>query len=289
MGQTGIRAGGPDEPVPALASSQFLELADVAVGDTAILGMSNYSLLLEVAGELEFFPDARPGGCAVRGDGPGEVQPGGGTAHSPVPPPGPNELWIGLSESGFTGSVDGQDGTVDADAVTAALQDAGVSAREHYDAQSMVASRLDRPLVNAGWGGLLVLLFLAITLASGSGLLLFSHLDANERRTEFALLRTLGVSRRQMLTMLWAGLGIMVLSGVALGTLLGWLLGASVLPLMEVAEAGQRVTPSLVFTADWQRLLISYAVLAAVALLAGLWLAWLTGRLQLHQVLRMGE
>ena len=288
VGQTGIRAGGPDEPVPALASSQFLELADVAVGDTAILGMSNYSLLLEVAGELEFFPTLDPA------DAPFVVMDlarfnRAAVRHSPVPPPGPNELWIGLSESEFTGSVDGQDGTVDADAVTAALQDAGVSAREHYDAQSMVASRLDRPLVNAGWGGLLVLLFLAITLASGSGLLLFSHLDANERRTEFALLRTLGVSRRQMLTMLWAGLGIMVLSGVALGTLLGWLLGASVLPLMEVAEAGQRVTPSLVFTADWQRLLISYAVLAAVALLAGLWLAWLTGRLQLHQVLRMGE
>ena len=288
VGQTGIRAGGPDEPVPALASSQFLELADVAVGDTAILGMSNYSLLLEVAGELEFFPTLDPA------DAPFVVMDlarfnRAAVRHSPVPPPGPNELWIGLSESGFTGSVDGQDGTVDTDAVTSALQDAGVSAREHYDAQSMVASRLDRPLVNAGWGGLLVLLFLAITLASGSGLLLFSHLDANERRTEFALLRTLGVSRGQMLTMLWAGLGIMVLSGVALGTLLGWLLGASVLPLMEVAEAGQRVTPSLVFTADWQRLLISYAVLAAVALLAGLWLAWLTGRLQLHQVLRMGE
>ena len=282
VGLTGIRVGGPDEPVPALASSRFLEVADVAVGDTAILGMSNYSLLLEVAGELEFFPTldpaeepfvvmdlARFNRAAMR--------------HNPVPPPGPNELWVGLSESGFTGLEDVQN------TVSGALKDAGVSVRETHDAQAMVASRLDQPLVNAGWGSLLVLLFLAITLASASGLLLFSHLDANERQTEFALLRTLGISRVQMLTILWAGLSIMVLSGVALGTLLGWLLGASVLPLMEVAEAGERITPSLVFTADWQRLLISYAVLAAVALFAGLWLAWLTGRLQLHQVLRMGE
>ena len=125
--------------------------------------------------------------------------------------------------------------------VVGALKDAGVSVREQHDAQLMVASRLDQPLVNAGWGALLVLLFLAITLASASGLLLFSHLDANERQTEFALLRTLGISRGQMLTILWAGLSIMVLSGVALGTLLGWLLGASLLPLMEVAEAGERV------------------------------------------------
>ena len=68
--------GGPDEPVPALASSRFLEVADVTVGETAILGMSNYSLLLEVAGELEFFPTPRSGRGAVRRDGLGQVQPG---------------------------------------------------------------------------------------------------------------------------------------------------------------------------------------------------------------------
>ena len=298
LGRTGIRLGGPDEPIPALASSLFLDVADVAVGDTAILGMSNYSLLLQVTGELEFFPTldpaeepfvvmdlARFNRSAIR--------------HNPVPPQGPNELWVALTPGisgtdGKTGGTDGDTWPVQvADArgleIVGALKDAGVTVREQHDARLMVASRLDQPLVNAGWGALLVLLFLAITLASASGLLLFSHLDANERQTEFALLRTLGISRGQMLTILWAGLSIMVLSGVALGTLLGWLLGASLLPLMEVAEAGERITPSLVFTADWQQLLISYAVLAAVALLAGLWLAWLTGRLQLHQVLRMGE
>ena len=277
LGQTGIRTGGADEAIPALASSQFLEVSDADAGDTVILGMSNFSLLVEVTGELKFFPTLDPAEepfvvmdldrfnrAAVR--------------HSPVPPPGPNELWIS-----------GTDGTVDAEAISSILQDEGVSIREVQEAQSMVALRLDQPLVNAGWGALLVLLFLAITLASASGLLLFSHLDARERQTEFALLRTLGISRGQMRTILWAGLSVMVLCGIGLGTLLGWLIGASLLPLMEVAEAGERITPSLVFTADWQRLLVSYAILGAVTLFAGLWLAWLTGRLQLHQVLRMGE
>ena len=294
VGRTGIRAGGPDEPVPALASSRFLEVADVAVGETAILGMSNHSFLLEIAGELEYFPTLDPS------EEPFVVMDlarfnRAGIRHNPVPPQGPNELWIALTpgNSGTEGRTAGAGPAQAADAsgleIVGALRDAGVTVRDQHDAQLMVASRLDRPLVNAGWGALLVLLFLAITLASASGLLLFSHLDANERQTEFALLRTLGISRGQMLTILWAGLSIMVLSGVALGTLLGWLLGASLLPLMEVAEAGERITPSLVFTADWERLLISYAVLAAVALFSGLWLAWLTGRLQLHQVLRMGE
>ena len=276
-GQIGIGAGRPDEPIPALVSTEFLNLAGAEVGDTVILGMSSYSLLLRVAGELEFFPTldpeekpflvvdlARFNRAAIR--------------QSPRPPPGPNELWI---------SAPG--GSVDAEAISGALQGSGVSVRSLHDAPTLVASRVGQPLVSAGWGGLLVLLFLAIAIASASGLLLFSRLDARERQTEFALLRTLGISRRQMRGILWAGLFIIVACGVGLGTLLGWLLGASLLPLLEFAEAGKRITPSLVFTADWQRLLVSYAILGAITLFCGLWLTWLTGRLRLHQVLRLGE
>ncbi len=276
-GQTGVRAGSPEEPIPALASSQFLEVADARIGDTVIVGMSNYSILLEVAGELNFFPTLDPQEkpfavvdlsrffqSAIR--------------HSPRPPTGPNEVWIS-----------GEGGAVNAEAVSSAFGDAGVSIRSMHDAPSIVASRVDRPLANAGWGGLLVLLFLAITIATASGLLLFSRLDARERQTEFALLRTLGISRVQMRSILWAGLFIIVACGIGLGTLLGWLIGASLLPLMEVAEAGKRITPSLVFTADWQRLLVSYVILGVITLFCGLWLTWLTGRLRLHQVLRLGE
>jgi ABC-type antimicrobial peptide transport system permease subunit len=153
----------------------------------------------------------------------------------------------------------------------------------------MVAARVEQPLANAGWGALLVLLFLAVALASASGLMLFSHLDATERQTEFALLRTLGVSRGQMRRIVWMGLFLMVACGVGLGTFMGWFLGSSLLPLMEVAEEGARLTPSLVFTTDWQRLLVSYGILAVITVFCGLWLTWLTGKLQLHQVLRMGE
>ena len=276
-GLAGIVAGRPEEPMPALVSRQFMEIADVSIGDTVFLGMSNYSLLLEVAGELNFFPTLDPAEKPfVVVDLSRFIQ--SSIRHSLRPPTGPNEVWIS-----------GGDGPVDAETVSNVLRDAGVSIRSVHDAPTIVASRVDRPLVNAGWGGLLVLLFLAIAIASASGLLLFSRLDARERQTEFALLRTLGISRVQMRSILWAGLLIIVASGIGLGTLLGWLLGASLLPLMEVAEAGKRITPSLVFTADWQRLLVSYVILGAITLFCGLWLMWLTSRLRLHQVLRLGE
>ena len=277
VGITGIRAGGPDEAIPALVSSTFLEVADAEVGETIILGMSTYALLLEVAAEVEFFPTLDPGGrpfavvdlsrftqAAVR--------------YSPLPPSGANELWL-----------DGGGAPIAAGPVSATLREEGVSIRDTLHAPSMVAQRVEQPLVNAGWGALLVLLFLAVALASASGLMLFSHLDARERQTEFALLRTLGISRGQMQRIVWTNLFLMILCGVGLGTWLGWLIGSSLLPLMEVVEEGARATPSLVFTTDWRRLLVSYVILAGVTGLCGLWLTWLTGKLQLQQVLRMGE
>ena len=287
LGLIGVRAGGADEPIPALVSSEFLEVTDAEVGDTITLGLSTYALLLEIAAEVEFFPTLDPD------DKPFAVVDlsrfsQAAIRYNPRPPRGPNELWLADSHPNPLSPGEGI-GVVDAEAVSAALRGEGVSVRNVLHAPTMVSLRVEQPLVNAGWGALLVLLFLAVALASASGLLLFSHLDARERQTEFALLRTLGISRGQMQRILWVNLFLMAVCGVGLGTLLGWLIGASVLPLMEVVEEGARATPSLVLTTDWQRLLVSYVILAVVTGLCGLWLTWVTAKLQLQQVLRMGE
>ena len=60
-------------------------------------------------------------------------------------------------------------------------------------------------------------------------------------------------------------------------------------PMPRLEAIASNATPSLVLTTDWQRLLVSYVILAVVTGLCGLWLTWLTAKLQLQQVLRMGE
>ena len=276
-GRVGVRAGGPDLPIPALVSSQFLEVADAQLGDIINLSMSSHSVSLQAAAELKYFPTLDPA------DRPFAIMDlsrfkQAGLRYSPLPPREANELWLSGGEV-----------PTDDKAVLATLRDEGLTVRNIIRASELVAQRVEQPLVSAGWGALLVLLFIAVALASASGLLLFSHLDARERQTEFALLRTLGISRGQMQRIVWTNLLLIVASGVALGSLLGWLIGASLLPLMEVVEEGGRATPSLVFTTDWSRLLVSYFILAVVAALCGLWVTWLTQKLQLQQVLRMGE
>ena len=205
----------------------------------------------------------------------------------PRPVGGSNELWLGLS--GVTPDVDG---------VVMALDDDGVRVRKTYLASDMVLERVEQPLVNAGWGALLVLMFLALVLASASGVMLFSFIDTRERQTEFALLRTLGSSRRQLNGAVWFSLLLVAICGIALGTLAsqmllgnlgGQLIGISLLPLMEVAEEGVRVTPPMVLQINWVTLGVSYLILGSVTAGTVLWLIWFTAKMEVQQVLRIGE
>ena len=67
------------------------------------------------------------------------------------------------------------------------------------------------------------------------------------------------------------------------------MIGVSILPLMEVAEEGERVTPPMAFTVHWPSLMVSYLVLAAVTAVTVVWLAWLSAKIRVEQVLRMGD
>ena len=165
----------------------------------------------------------------------------------------------------------------------------GIRVRKSFLSSEMVNEQVDQPLVNAGWGALLVLVFLALVLASASGVMLFSFIDTGERRTEFAVLRTLGSSRRQLNGAVWFSLFLVAVCGIGLGTVAGQLIGTSLLPLMGVGEGGEQVTPRMVFQTNWATLAVSYTILVAATGVTVLWLIWFTAKMEVQQLLRIGE
>ena len=291
VGMRGLRPGPTEAPVQVMVNEEFMELADASVGDDVILGLSTFSLLVNIAGVANYFPTIDPREKPfVLVDLDSFVA--AANQHSPMPLAGANEIWIDLASTPKhlpPGQPGGVTGAETAGRVTESMRALGINIRDVYDADVMVASRVDQPLVNAGWGALLVLLFLAVALATGSGVMLFSFLDTKERQTEFALLRTLGSTGGQLRGIVWFNLFLIVICGVALGTWVGQLVGSSLLPLMEVAEEGERVTPPMAFTKDWMSLAVSYAVLVVVTVATVVWLAWLNSKIQVQQVLRMGD
>ncbi|HZA23532.1 MAG TPA: ABC transporter permease, partial [Dehalococcoidia bacterium] len=277
LGLRGLRYGSAEEPLPAVVSSTLLEAADAKVGDALALGMSTFAVPIKVVAGADFFSTLDP-----------RDQPFAivdlrsfihyANRHNQRVVGGPNELWVSLN-----GGPDAASTVIDA------VQASGLPLKDTKLASGLVNQRVDQPLTNASWGGLLVLMFLALVIASASGVVLFSYMDIRERQTEFALLRTLGSSQRQVNGVVWFSIFLVVAAGVGLGTWAGQQIGASILPVLEVAEGGARVTPPMVLQTSWIILLMSYLVLAGVAVGTVIWLAWLTGKLELQQVLRAGE
>jgi ABC-type antimicrobial peptide transport system permease subunit len=255
----------------------LLESAEAKVGDTLSLGLSTFSVPIKAVAVADFFPTLDP-----------QEQPfvvvdlksfiHYANRHNQRIVAGPNELWVRLNGGPDSASV-----------VVNALQGNGLNVEESFLARELVNQRASQPLTNASWGGLLVLMFLALVMASASGVALFSYMDTRERQTEFALLRTLGSSKGQINGVVWFSLVLVVACGIGLGTWAGQQIGASVLPVLEVAEGGSRVTPPMVLQTNWVTLMVSYLVLAGVTVGTIAWLAWFTNRLEVQQVLRAGE
>ena len=277
LGSRGIRPGQPEQPIPALASKSFLEKAEASAGDTVVVGFSTFAMPFKIVDEVGYFPtlDPREKPFIVVDLTTFTAQ---ANYHSPRPYGGSNELWLNLNG----------DTALDGDVIAYIARD-GLSVRESLLASELVSQRVDRPLITAGWGGLLVLMFLVLILASASGLMLFSYMEFRARQIEFALLRTLGASRRQTHGVAWFSVFLVVIFGVGLGSWAGQLIGASLLPLMEVAEEGVRVTPPMVLQTNQTTLLVSYLVIAAVTVGTAAWLAWFTAKMEVQQVLRIGD
>jgi ABC-type antimicrobial peptide transport system permease subunit len=186
------------------------------------------------------------------------------------------ETWIRADEGGAPPGAWSQ-----------AIVDRGGVVVEVLEAAGMVDLHTQDPLLTAGWTGLLALSFLTVVLASSSGLLLYAYTEARERQGEFALLRSLGFSRLQMNGVVWFNLALVVSWGVVMGILGGLWLGGALLPLLEVAEEGTRVTPPMVLQINWAALAAAFGALMAAMFASVVALAWSLSHMDLQRLLRM--
>ena len=284
IGAPGLWPGENAPPVKALVSPGILEATGSEVGDQISLGMSTFALPISIVGVAEFFPTVDPREQPFVVTDLGEFVEYA-NRHSRRIFGGSGEVW--LDRDIAIGDL--EHALAESEAAVSSIEDLGLTAGKAYVAEEEAALRGKEPLANAGWGGLLVIMFLALALASATGIALYSWLDTRERQTEFALLRTLGSTRGQLNGVVWFNLAIVVIAGVAVGTWAGAQIGAALLPVLEVAEGGVRATPPLTFETDWRMLALAYAVLATVSVVTVIWLAFVTSRLEVQRVLRAGE
>lgn len=259
--------------VPAIVTQRFLDLNQLAIGDTfPLTGLRGPSLSAEIAGVVNEFPTIDPGsGEAIIFDLP--------TYQTLAYTPGqflyqPEEYWIETS-----GGNDGD--------FAQTLLDQPFSSREVLSLDQRQTSLLSDP-VALGTIGALMLGFIAASIFAAVGFIVSAAIAARERLTEFALLRAVGLSAREMVSWLSLEHGVLIVTSLVGGTLLGLGLSWIILPLIAITQEAREAVPGVIVSYPWLTIVsLELGMLLVLLIAVGVLVIFLR-RVGLGSLLRMG-
>ena len=262
----------PSQNMVAIANDTFLKQTEATVGDTLSLDIAGVRRQVKITGRVKTFPTLEPDRPSIVVDFPTLVIQQYEQNQRLLEP---DEWWLATAS-----------GRGDAIASTLKLPP--------YSSPK-ISTRSDRTLtlrtdpVALGIIGALSLGFVAAALFAAIGFAVSSAVSARERLTEFALLRALGLSTRQLSSWLTLENGLLVFFSMLSGTLLGLLLAYFILPLVSLTQAAVQTVPGIIVVVPWRSIVIlegtSIVALAVVVLV----LASMLRRVGLGSSLRLGE
>ena len=268
----GIRQAIPGGRTLVYLSSDTARQLQLEPGDDAVLNVGGAHIEATYGGSFDLFPtfDANGGqGFAIIHVSRLQVD---ANASLPTSTMEYNSVWIASD---------------DPPASSAAL--AAYNPRALLDIEGERARQEDDPLIAAGWEGILAISFAAVLLLSAIGFLIYSYLTAQQRRLEFAVLRTLGFSHVQVFGVVLIEHLFVVLAGMGLGTIVGLQVGRLMMDFFAVDERGAEVLPPFALAVSRWEIVLVWGILGAVFVLTVFAVVLLYARLALHRALRVGD
>ena len=272
----GFRPRSGAETLPVIASRGFMEGGGFETGDDALLYINRQYVAVTFVGVVDYFPSWDPTQreelLVANLDTLQAI-----AARVPLLASGayPREAWIG--------DVTGLDLSPEA------LQIGPGAAPGVILTEALRQEAASDPLIAASWEGILFISFASVLLLTALGFVVYSFLTAQARSLEFAILRTMGFSTRQIFGLVSFEQLFVIVAGVLVGTLLGMPLSGLMIDFMGVTEHGEEVVPPIVTEISWSTVLTVYSLLAVVFVATIIALALLYSRLSVHRALRMGE
>lgn len=250
-GRRAIFPADPSIPLVALASRGLLDSIGRSVGDEILLNAGEVFVRIRVVGEYRLFPTlSAQSGPSIIFNRDQLLSWVNAFTLSQGTQLRPNEAWFDVAEGASTQEL------VDA------LEQPPFGIRL-FSNRARELERIDtNPLIAAGGSGILQLSFVAVIALVGAALLLSLWTTVQRRRTEFAVLRAMGLSRRQILAQLSMEYTVVAVLGIAVGVYLGVLVGRRMLSFLDVTATGEQVEPGFILQTDW-----TFVALGAVAVI----------------------
>ncbi|GIT19443.1 MAG: hypothetical protein CM1200mP39_22490 [Dehalococcoidia bacterium] len=189
-----------------------------------------------------------------------------------------NEIWI-------------ETGEVQPSAVGAELMRSSSFPPSFVAQDQLLLDAVVDPLISAGWRALLAIAFTPFFGPSlvPVGFLVYSQVTFASRMMEYAVVRTLGLTTRQVLGLVTLELLMVLLPSVLIGGVLGIRMGATIIPFLVTSGEGLRVVPPVVLDIDWQSIGVLLGVLGAIFIAISIGLITSVRQISPPRVMRMGQ
>ena len=238
-------------PLPLVASAAFLEENGLEIGDEDLLEIDKLIVPFVVRGVYERFPTLSSlEGPSVVLNRDQLLRWGYMVSTTPGALSRANEVWFDLAPD------------ADRAVIAETLDDLGL--RRVVDQEATLASVRSNPLIAASGTGILSVSFVATLALVAVALLVSLWMAVQRRRVEFAVLGAIGLTRRQVLSVLGLEYAIVGVVGVAAGVLVGQFVGRRMLSFLDVTEAGLPVEPGFVLQTEWSYVVVGAAAVAAI-------------------------
>lgn len=265
-------------PMLAIVNRTFLEQTGTQVGGWISIRMPGQYLQIEIADAVDLFPTLDPDQRAFMLVNLDRLLTLRNRMLGNSLPLYPNEMWLGLTEDEALRKT-----------VVETLNLVEYKADRLFDRVQITTEQKSDPLIAAGWGGVLTLAFFGVALVSGLGFVVYAYLSARGRQLEFAILRTLGFSFRQIITLIGFEQLFIIVMGMGIGTFVGLRLSGVMMPFLQLTERGEKVVPPFAFVTDWATIGITYSVLGLAFVITISLVVLFFTRVALSRTLRMGD
>lgn len=272
----GVRVGTSDDVLRVIGSNWFKKELELEVGDTTRLFLGNRSTTVEFVAFADFFPTFPSASSPYLVADLREVQrimsidqTRGADAT--------NELWISAPEAKIDDLADIED----------LFSFNNLSARLMQHAGSEIIRSRSDALTAAGWNGYLGFGFAAVTTVSILAFIVTGWTTYRLRRLELAVLKSMGMSMRQMLLMIGLEQILIASISLAIGAGIGLMLSAVLLPYLAGKDAST-LAPPMVAVVGTQMLGILLGIVGTALIASVTWIFFWVRSQHATTVIRAG-
>ena len=275
-GMRGIYLSPTAGPMPVVISSSLTNGAGFAVGDVLRAKIAGWWLPVVVRGTVDYFPTLGHESGAFMIANLDHLAAGVNILSSAYSSIKPNERYLTVDPTARSSVAETVTDMVDRFALV-------------LDREEVLESVRRDPLASAGWRSMVLLALTVVVVAGVLGYATYSLLYANQSRMEIGFLRSMGLSRLQLMGMLGIEHLAIIAVGLGLGTWAGFQMSRLIVSPLAVDDFGRPVLPPFVLTTDWAMTAVTLAALVTAFLVVLFVLARGMRRLELHTIARIGE